>query len=56
MHADSLEKPDMNVGFRSWYQTNYNGQFLVGWVEERNPTKNSRISTQPTMDAKIQLI
>ena len=46
---------DTCVGFRSWYRINNNGQFIVGWVEERNPTKGSRISTQPTIEAKIQL-
>jgi hypothetical protein len=35
---------------------NNNGQFIVGWVEERNPTKGSRISTQPTIEEKHSLI
>jgi len=35
--------------FRCWYLNNKNWKFFVGWVEERNPTKASWISTQPTI-------
>jgi hypothetical protein len=31
------------------YKNSKNRQLLVGWVEERNPTKVARTSTQPTI-------
>jgi len=43
------------VGFRSHCRNNNTRQFLVGWVEERNPTERFGISTQPNIEAKIQL-